>query len=55
MGATAALLYLSNKEAQKNVLAAIYDSPYSDLEELINIQSKKRTSLPGFLVDIFID
>jgi len=52
MGAVAALLYLSRKEANKHAIAGIFDSPYYDLEELIDQVYKAETILPGFVVDI---
>ena len=52
MGAVAGLLYLSKKETQQYAIAGIFDCPFSDLEKLVDFQQKKKTILPGFVVDV---
>jgi len=40
MGAVAALLYLARKDIGKNTIAGIFDSPFFDLEDLVEEYSK---------------
>lgn len=37
MGAVAALLYLSRKGVSSHAIAGIFDSPYFDLEDLVDV------------------
>ena len=55
MGAVAALLYLSSKNTSNHAIAGIFDSPFSNLTELVEATADKWTIIPGFVVDVFID
>ena len=52
MGAVTALFYLAKKNFENDILLAIYDSPYSNLEDLIDNEAKNYSLLPGFIVDV---
>jgi len=36
MGAVSALLYLSRKNVKKHAIAGIFDSPYHDLNDIVD-------------------
>lgn len=55
MGAVASLLYLSSSKAlQKNILCAIFDSPFSSLQKSILEIASMKTGIPEKIITPFL-